>query len=143
MVFLSTDGATAPVTVGTTSGSTTAEAKIWSGNDEQVDRIDLDFGFNVIWPADGRLYAEHCYIESQRPRLTVHKTHMDDVTTANLNPGAVATLTAVLAELAEGGVRGTTFSVAVTGGVQVDGIDSGAPTGITMTCDGKGGVTIT
>lgn len=141
MVFLSSSGSAAPITVGSTTGGTSAETKIWSGDDEQCDRIDLDFGYNVVWPADGKLYAKHCFVMDQRPVLTAHYTHLDGVTTTNLNPGSVSSLTCILAELAEGGIRGTQLSISVTGLLHAAGIESGTPAGHTLTVNGKGGVT--
>lgn len=140
-VFLSSTGAAAPITVGTTSGSLTAEADAWVGNEEQCDSIDLDFGYNIVMPPDGFLYGKHCFIDSQRPRLTVRHTHLDNVTTANINPGSVSSLTATLAKLAEGGVRGTALTITVTGLLNVSDVASGSPAAATFTVDGKGGIT--
>jgi hypothetical protein len=140
-IFLSSTGAAAPITVGTTSGSLAAEADIWVGNEEQCDSIDLDFGYQIALPQDGFLYGKHCFIESQRPRLTVRHTHLDNVTTANVNPGSLSTLTATLAKVSEGGVRGTAFTISATGIVHVGDIASGSPAAATFTVDGKGGIT--
>lgn len=142
MIFLSTNGTTAPVTVGSTAGSTTAETKIWTGDVSQVYSINIDFGFDIALPQDGLLYQQNAFVVSQRPVITIGTYDGDQITTTNANPGSISTLTATLAEQAEGGVRGTQKSYAVTGHLIADSIAGAKPGTVSLRCDGRGGLTI-
>ncbi len=141
LIFLSSNGSTAPITVGTTAGDTTAETKTWSGDSDAVYSIDLDFGFEIAFPQDGKLYQQFNFIVSQRPRLTIGSYDSELITTAKINPGSIATLSAVLAEMADGGVRGTQRTYALTGHVET-AVEGAKPGTVMVTCDGEGGVTI-
>jgi hypothetical protein len=139
--FLSSNGSTAPITVGSTAGVQTAVSKVFAGNMGCVESINIGFGFDVRFCNDGFLYPRKVYIASQRPTLSITTNDESSLTTANLNPGAIGELSAVFAEVAEGGVRGTTRTYALTG--HISRRTSGDRPGVTtVTCQGKGGFTI-
>jgi hypothetical protein len=142
-VFLSSNGSTAPITVGATAGATTAFANAWSGDEEQVYSIMVDFGFEIAFPQDGLLYQKHCFVVAQRPVIMVGKYDSADITTGKLNPGSVSSLTATLAAIADGGIRGTQKQFAVTGHLTTPEITGAKPGTVMVRCDGKNGITIT
>lgn len=142
MVFLSTNGSTAPITVGSTAGATTAFANAWSGDVESVYEISVDFGFEIAYPQDGLLYQKHNFVVAQRPVISVGSYDSDGMTTANLNPGSISSLTATLAAIADGGVRGTQKTYTVTGHLVVDNVTGAKPGTVMKTCFGKNGITI-
>lgn len=139
MHFLSTDGITQPLTVGTTAGDLTAEDSVWVGNGDGVNQITLDFGFKLNFPPDGRLYQVHSFIERQEPMLTIVTTELGSLlTTANLNPGSIGTLTATFDKLADGGVRTATQKLyAVNGHYHVNEVQGAKPGTIALVCAGK------
>lgn len=143
MIFLSSTGAAAPITVGSTTGDVTAEADVWSGDMDQVYSISIDFGFDIALPPDGLLYQKHVFVRAQRPVISIGTYANSYITTANVNPGSISTLTAILAKVADGGVRGTQSNYAVTGHYVLGGIDGSKPGTVMVTCAGKGGITIT
>lgn len=144
LIFLSTDGSTAPMTVGSTSGDSTAEAKTWSGNETGMLGCSIDFGFREALPEDGLLYPQDTtiFLAAQRPML--RKTMVSDalLTTANVNPGSIGALTAELAEMASGGVRGTTRTYSVTGQRYLQSVSSGQPATVEQVVMGTGGVSV-
>lgn len=142
MFFLSSDGAAAPITVGATTGDLTAETALWSGDTDQVYSISIDFGYDIALPADGKLYQKHVFVRAQRPVITIGTYASTDITTAKVNPGSITSLTAVLAAIADGGVRGTTASYAVTGHCVTSAIEGAKPGTVMVSCAGKGGITI-
>jgi hypothetical protein len=142
MIFLSPNGTTAPITVGSTAGSTTAFANAWSGDVESCYTITVDFGFEIALPQDGLLYQKHNFIVSQRPVIMVGSYDSDGITTTNLNPGSISSLTATLAAIADGGIRGTQKTYTVTGHLTVPEIAGAKPGTVMKRCDGKNGITI-
>jgi hypothetical protein len=140
IIFLSANGTTAPVTVGTTAGDLTSEAGVWVGSGTGISAIEVDFGYDIQIPPDGHLYPIQAFIASQRPVISITTNDESLITTANVNPGSVATtLTAAFAAVASGGVRGTTRSYAVTGHYHVDSV---APGTVRVTCAAKDGITV-
>jgi hypothetical protein len=142
MAFLSSDGVSAPITVGSTAGDLTAESAEWVGDSDQVKSIDVDFGYDVSYPADGKLYAVHPFIVSQRPKLSYVTFDPTLLTTARVNPGSITTASAVFAQCANGGVRGATLTFTLTGRVRVAQVDGARPGTIQVVCSGTGGFTI-
>lgn len=143
LMFLSTNGTTAPVTVGSTAGSLTAEADVWVGAGQGVTQITVDFGFQINVPPDGLLYPVNAFIARQLPEISI--TYLDEtyLATAAANPGSISTLTAQFSKIASGGVRGATRSYALTGQVYVDSATGSVPGTVVMKCAGTGGLTIT
>ena len=142
IIFLSTNGTTAPITVGSTAGDLTAETAQWVGGGTGVQQISLDFGYAIQIPPDGNLYAVDSYVMAQRPRLSIITRDPTLATTANLNPGSVASLTATLNTIATGGVRGAAKTFTLTGHKIVEQLAAGAPGTLLIACDGVGGITI-
>lgn len=142
-IFLSSDGSTAPVTVGATAGALTTEADVWSGSGTGISAIEIDFGYNVVIPPDGHLYPINAFTASQRPVIRVTTNADAQITQANAMPGSVATLTATFLKLADGGVRGASRAYAVTGHLHAASIAGGYPGSVVLECAGKGGLTIT
>lgn len=140
--FLSSNGIAAPVTVGTTAGDLTAETKVWSGDENLVSDLTVDFGYEISFPQDGKLYQQRCFVVSQRPMIRLTCYDETKITTANLNPGSISTLTATLAELANGGVRGTTKQYSVTGHYSVTSVAGAKPGTVQVQCAGTGGISI-
>jgi hypothetical protein len=137
--FLSSDGIAAPLTVGATAGSLTPEDSVWVGNGDGVNQITLKFGFKLKFPRDGRLYQVHSFVESQEPELSIVTTERGSLlTTANLNPGSVGTLTATFDKLTDGGVRSATQkSYAVAGHYHVENVQGAKPGTVQLFCAGK------
>jgi len=142
MFFLSSDGVQAPVTVASTAGDLTAEADVWVGAGDLVNSIRIDFGYEIVMPEDGYLYPQHSFIRSQRPVISYVAQDEGELTTANLNPGSISTLTVRLAKIADGGVRGAQKTYSLTGHVHVDQVQGAKPGTVSVTCVGKGGITI-
>lgn len=143
VMFLSSNGTTSPVTVGTTSGDVTAAADFWVGHGTGVSAIDIQFGYKINVPPDGHLYPIDAYIEEQRPMIRITTDQESSFgATADLSPGTINTLTATFKKVAEGGVRGASKTYSLTGLITRPNIASGAPGKITIECRGKGGFTI-
>lgn len=142
MIFLSSDGSTAPLTVGSTSGALTAEADVWHGDMDQVSAINIDFGWAEDLPQDGRLYAKHSFFKEQRPSIELVTYDDGAITTTNLNPGSISTLTAILAKIADGGVRGTQKQYALNGHLYVGSVDGDKPGTVRKMLAGTGTFTI-
>lgn len=141
-IFLSADGSTAPITIGTTAGDLTAEAKDWVGGGTGVQAISVDFGYNVTVIPDGNLYPQNAIVVGQSPSLSIVTTDTTLLTTGNANPGAVASLSVVFNEIANGGVRGTALTFSLTGHKHVESINYGRPGTISVSVAGTGGFTI-
>lgn len=139
MQFLSTNGTTAPVTVGTAAGDLEAVSEVYVGASSCVENINLNFGYTLRPCKDGLLYPHKTFVVSQRPTLTIVTSDESGLDTANIAPGEIATLTASFAKVAEGGVRGATRSYALTGHIQRS---VGADGNTTVSVQGKGGFTI-
>ncbi len=144
LYFLSSDGITAPITVGTIAGNLSAEADVWVGNGDGINQITVDFGFELNFPQDGRLYQVHSFVLSQRPSIAITTSERGSlITTANLNPGSVSTLTATFDKLEDGGVRSATQAVyEVTGHYHVENVQGAKPGTVRLTCAGVNGLTI-
>lgn len=143
MFFLSSDGVAAPLTVGTTAGNLTAEADVWVGNGGGINSITVDFGYEINFPPDGFLYPKHSFIISQRPMISIVTSERASlITTANLNPGSISTLTAILAKIADGGVRGTQKQYALNGHLSLGSIDGDKPGTVRKMLNGTGTFTI-
>lgn len=145
MMFFSSDGVTAPLTVGSTAGVLTAEDSVWVGHGDGINQINVDFGLEINVPPDGYLYPRRGFVISQRPSISIVTSERGSLlTTANLNPGSVATLTATFDKLADGGVRSATQKVySVTGHYHVEQVEGAKPGTVRLRCDGKNGLTIT
>lgn len=141
-LFLSSDGTTAPITVGTASGDLTAEADVWVGDGTGIQSLSVDFGFQIATPGDGHLYQVNSFIQAQRPSIRVRTVNEADITSGNLNPGSVSSLSAVFAKVADGGVRGALRTYTVTGHRRVEQVAGAKPGTVEIVVQGKGGVTI-
>lgn len=142
MIFLSSDGSTAPLTVGSTAGSLTAEADVWHGDMDQVSSINIDFGWAEDLPQDGRLYAKHSFFREHRPSIEVVTYDSGAITTTNLNPGSISSLTAILAKIADGGVRGTQKQYGLSGHLSVSSVEGDKPGTVRKMLNGTGTFTI-
>lgn len=143
MIFLSSTGSAAPLTVGSTTGSLTEEADVWVGSGDGVNSITIDFGFQINLPSDGYLYPKHSFVLSQRPVISRTLTEQGSLlTTANLNPGSVSTLTATFNKIDDGGVRNGTLAFALTGHYHVDSVEGAKPGTVREICAGVDGLTI-
>jgi hypothetical protein len=83
----------------------------------------------------------NAFIVRQHPMITITEIDQTILTTANLNPGSISTLTATLAKIANGGVRGATTSYAVTGHLHVESVAGAKPGTVRKVCAGHGGIT--
>lgn len=143
MLFLSSNGTTAPCTVGTTAGGLTAAADFWVGSGTGISSIEVDFGWNYNVPGDGHLYPIDCFFDSQRPMIRITTTDPSSyLSTANANPGSISSLTATLAAVADGGIRGATKTYTVTGHLVLRDATGGAPGSVTIECAAENGITI-
>jgi hypothetical protein len=142
VMWYSTNGITAPLTVGGTTGLTSVEADVWVGAGTGVSSITVDFGFQAVTPPDGHLYPIDCYISAQRPRIRIITNDFTSLTTAAANPGSISSLTATFSKLTDGGVRGASKTYTLTGHVAVEEVADGEPGTVAVTCEGKGGLTI-
>lgn len=143
ILFLSSNGTSAPVTVGSTAGSLTAEADVWVGSGTGIYSIDVDFGYDIAVPQDGHLYPINAFVRSQRPMIRIGAYADSNITQTNAMPGSISTLTAAFAKMADGGVRGASRSYAVTGHYHIGTVAGQAPGTVTLECAGKAGITIT
>jgi hypothetical protein len=142
LIFLSSNGTTAPITIGTATGALTEEADVWVGSGTGISQITVDFGFDIQIPQDGHLYAINAFIASQRPRISYVTNSDEDFITAKFNPGAIGSLTATFSKLADGGVRNGTKTFTLSGHVYVESVSSGTPGTVTVRCEGTDGITV-
>jgi hypothetical protein len=142
IIFFSADGSTAPVTVGSTTGGLTAEADVWVGGGTGISSIQVDFGYEIAIPPDGHLYPIQGFVVRQLPSVAVVGTSEALITQANIQPGAIATLTATFNKIADGGVRGAAKTFSVTGHQHAASVDGGQPGSVALVCAGKGGITV-
>lgn len=142
MIFFSSDGSTAPLTVGSTAGSLTAEADVWQGDMNDVTGINIDFGWGDVIMPDGKLYAQQSFFREHRPSIEITTTDGDAITTTNLNPGSISSLTAILAKIANGGVRGTQRQYGLNGHLYVGSVEGDKPGTVRKMLQGTGTFTI-
>lgn len=143
MLFLSSNGTTAPCTVGTTAGGITAAADFWVGAGTGISSIEVDFGFNYNVPPDGHLYPINCFFDTQRPMVRITTNDPDTLlATANANPGSISSLTATFNKVTDGGVRSTAKTYTVTGHYVIRDVNGGLPGTVVVECAAENGITI-
>lgn len=142
IIFLSANGTTAPVTVGSTAGSLTAEADVWVGAGTGVYMIEVDFGIEISIPQDGHLYPINAFIMREHPSIRIGTYDEAAITQANIQPGSISSLTATFAKIADGGVRGAETTYTVSGHLIVDPVTGAKPGTVVKTCQAEGGITI-
>ncbi len=142
LIFLSTDGATAPMVIGSDAGVSTAETDVWVGSGQGISGLAVDYGFQESIPPDGFLYPVNAFIVAQRPSVAVSSVNDSDITTAGLVAGEIAQLDAVFAKIAPGGIRGATRTYSCTGHRHVATVAGAKPGTVQRMVAGSGGVTI-
>ena len=142
MHFLSTDGAAAPVTIGTANGDLTGISNVYVADLDCVESININFGYELRFCQDGKLYPQDVFVVGQRPSMTIVTSDQAQVTTGNVAPGTVSALVADFAKVAEGGVRGAVRRYSLTGHV-TRSVSGDRPGLVTLSCQGKGGFTVT
>lgn len=140
-VFLSSDGSTHPITVGSLQGDSTAEADVWVGAGDGVSQITVDFGYTFAPIPDGNLFPQEMILQSERPVISITQHDEAALTQTNVE-GEIATLSVEFSKLADGGVRGASRTYSLTGLLTVEGVQGGRPSTVVKRCVGKGGLTI-
>ena len=114
----SSDGSTAPFTVGSTSGSTTAETDAWQIETTNVTDFSVDFGYRVQTISEPTRYVttEGAFVTEHMPTMSATINAASEITQAKLDADACATLTVALTKAAAcGGTTGADRTYALTG----------------------------
>lgn len=143
VMFLSANGSTSPITVGSAAGDETAASAFWVGHGTGISAIEIDFGYKINTPPDGHLYPIDAYIEKHNPIIKITTDQNADFgNTAAISPGTIGSLTATLKAVADGGVRGASKTFTCTGLITRQSIAGGNPAKVVYQCQAKGGITI-